>query len=1529
MKKILFLCLLFILFLPGISFSCREDVSGDGVVNNNDFLILLGQFNKPCNTLDCPTDINEDGVTNNTDFLLLLGQFNHLCNDRVLGNTCAGDLHKNYTTSKTFDGYGAVVSETRAYSDYLGKTTQVQSRNLTTSNIIATQTIYDAYGRAVLQTLPAPIDINYTINLNYFCYKDNFISNTTNANYSYADFDVPNNTTNANALTAGEVDLPKPVSNTDARTLGWYYNYNNTAEPYVPASAYPYVRSQFDDINLGGIKRTALAGEGLKMGDGHESQAYTIPASYTELAMSGTYTSSMQFFKKISVDENGRDNIGFYDALGNLRQTCRTTQPGETADQSYSNPGSLNDVSPADIHMNVVNGNLHLNQFVQYPVTVNILNLKTNRYIVFSGNTIDFSGTDVVLPPGVYRVSYKSGIQGGLSFTYPVQYSDYTIYTYDKTNRLTYTIPPKAVSYQSPYSHNLNLATKYEYYSSLNWVSAITTPDEGRSQYLYRQDGSLRFSQNWLQLNSFAGQQLTSFTYYNYDRAGRIVETGEYRSSVTGSSGGYLNLFFESTSDYTPTSGNSVLTPSILNYISNMDAAGNDATKVLDPLKCFQQTFVFYDMADPDFTTLTGLPASGYTQDFLLGKVSKTKNGTATTWYSYDELGRMTWMVQRIEGMPELGTSSAYSVKTINYTYDFNGNILQVAYQREKSGEDFYHSYVYDIDNRLVSVYTSTDGINKEKQADYFYYLHGPVKRVELANKVQGIDYVYTINGWLKSINTPELNQRDPGVDGYGGMNKKPSAARDLFGMTLDYFGNDYSRNSTLVQTYGTESYNAANPNYQDLYNGMIRGQRWQTKTASSALSYLNQQLMYKYAYDKKYQLTDARFGTVPIPGNGNNIPGEYIPTEDDFTAFSESTDYKSWGLTYDPNGNIQTLNRNAYAAGTGGLNLDNMTYTYTDNSNKLASVSDNISSNTYADLNYTGGTTPYTYDYIGQMSSDLLNTYDHDIFGKVTAVKNKTSGALKVSFVYDDKGFRIKKTAYSGSTSIDTWYVRDASGNILSIYDNNVTGNALTQKENPVYGASRIGTYDMNNTPAKTIYELTDQLGNVRTTFSKTKDYTIATGFEGTGEDDYLFDMDASVDPTVNHTSGGTKSVKLNSADPFGPGISIPVTPGQIIDVSFFSKYTAAHADAMMVYEVHDKNNTQIFWGSAAVGTGDGTWQSSTLTHTIAATAAQLPVTFVMYPWNNDATATVWFDDLSITITPNGAGEGGIDKPVQESLTDYYPHGSPMPGRNFTNNRFQYQGQFAEKDAETNFNHFEYRDYDNKLGRWLSVDKAGQHESPYLAMGNDPVNRIDPDGLWDYYYNSTGVKLGTAGTPGNDRFFMKHSMGSYDFNGSKYIQVNSVETINGQIGQGNDGKLYNYGNETLAKYVSEGLQSVISPISFAWESRSAGTVGGYRKRFPTGRGLIGIDGLYYNRSEVGNYLWGAASAAQGFSLQETNAGAQIYSYITKRSRDQANEVKAFTSGFINLGRLLNGSIIGRINMGFGNFGRARYNLNQ
>jgi len=60
---------------------------------------------------------------------------------------------------------------------------------------------------------------------------------------------------------------------------------------------------------------------------------------------------------------------------------------------------------------------------------------------------------------------------------------------------------------------------------------------------------------------------------------------------------------------------------------------------------------------------------------------------------------------------------------------------------------------------------------------------------------------------------------------------------------------------------------------------------------------------------------------------------------------------------------------------------------------------------------------------------------------------------------------------------------------------------------------------------------------------------------------------------------------------------------------------------------------------------------------------------------------------------------------------------------------RYGYQGQYAEVDKETGWNNFDFRMYDAQIARWMSTDPMGQYASPYLGMGNNPLNRVDPDG--------------------------------------------------------------------------------------------------------------------------------------------------------------------------------------------------------
>lgn len=70
-----------------------------------------------------------------------------------------------------------------------------------------------------------------------------------------------------------------------------------------------------------------------------------------------------------------------------------------------------------------------------------------------------------------------------------------------------------------------------------------------------------------------------------------------------------------------------------------------------------------------------------------------------------------------------------------------------------------------------------------------------------------------------------------------------------------------------------------------------------------------------------------------------------------------------------------------------------------------------------------------------------------------------------------------------------------------------------------------------------------------------------------------------------------------------------------------------------------------------------------------------------------------------------------------------------PMPNRTTTDNNYRYAFQGQEKDPETGMEAFELRLWDGRLGRWLTVDPYHEFFSPYVGMGNNPANLIDPDG--------------------------------------------------------------------------------------------------------------------------------------------------------------------------------------------------------
>lgn len=204
--------------------------------------------------------------------------------------------------------------------------------------------------------------------------------------------------------------------------------------------------------------------------------------------------------------------------------------------------------------------------------------------------------------------------------------------------------------------------------------------------------------------------------------------------------------------------------------------------------------------------------------------------------------------------------------------------------------------YEYDKDRRVTATYTNTvdNPSTKIVHARYQYYLHGPLKRVELGDNLQGLDYVYTADGRLKAVNNPNP-EFDPGGDGMAN-----TFAKDVFGYSLEYHPNDYTRAATNIKSMQSGSTAAR-------YSGLANGIVWSTMKPSSAGG-TRTAVMNSYAYDSNSQLTANNWG-VP-----------------NFSSASFAATANAWqekGLSYDSHGNIKVLQR---SNGSGALAAN---YTY------------------------------------------------------------------------------------------------------------------------------------------------------------------------------------------------------------------------------------------------------------------------------------------------------------------------------------------------------------------------------------------------------------------------------------------------------------------------------------------------------------------------------------------------------------------------------------------------------------------------
>jgi RHS repeat-associated protein len=405
--------------------------------------------------------------------------------------------------------------------------------------------------------------------------------------------------------------------------------------------------------------------------------------------------------------------------------------------------------------------------------------------------------------------------------------------------------------------------------------------------------------------------------------------------------------------------------------------------------------------------------------------------------------------------------------------------------------------------------------------------------------QVQGLDYAYTLEGWLKGVNSTSLTPAyDMGGDGSssGGV-----VARDAYSFGLNYFTGDYSSINTSVSPFpGFSGLFPSGYSYKPLYNGNI-------SAMSVNIGKLNAPLLYNYQYDQLNRLVamDAFTGL----NQSNNT----------WNPLTVTTNYQE-RAAYDANGNIQTYLRNGTTDGGTPQAMDNLSYNYTKDvngqllNNKLTSVNDAVATGNYPDDIDNQSANNYTYDAIGNMTGDVAGNITNitwTVYGKISNI-TKTDGST-IAYTYDAAGERISKTVTPASgAATTTWYVRDASGNTMAVY--NVTGSGtLSQSEQDLYGSSRLGIYNRNINADATLptgtnanligayfdsyftrgnkaYELTNHLGNVLVTVSDKK-----------------IGVDANTDGTVDYYTAD-----VVSANDYYPGGML--MPGRIFNAGNYA---------------------------------------------------------------------------------------------------------------------------------------------------------------------------------------------------------------------------------------------------------------------------------------------------------------------------------------------------------------------------------------
>lgn len=821
--------------------------------------------------------------------------------------------------------------------------------------------------------------------------------------------------------------------------------------------------------------------------------------------------------------------------------------------------------------------------------------------------------------------------------------------------------------------------TRYTY-NSLNQITTQNLPDHGSETALNQtpsRDGISKFYYDKLGrlILSQSPQQIADgkYSYTKYDNLGRIMQSGQLY--FNNSSGFEQQNVFNPYGDYV-----SFFIDSPLGQVKE------------------QITHTYYDEGTSQ-AVQANFPEGK--QENLRSRVAyaayyeteqdlQQQKPSSASYYDYDELGNVKSLLQFLD--------KGYS-KMIEYDYDLvSGNVNKVYYQRGEK-DQFIHKYNYDADNRITEVHSSLDNCIWDKEAKYYYYPHGPLARVELGDEeIQGMDYIYTIHGWIKGVNSIALDaERDAGKDGFANS-INASFAPDEMGYMLNYYEGDYFSIS------GSQDFEPAYVGQApNLYNGNIRNM----STSIGEIIRQNQDsygyISNDYAYDQLNRIKEMRpFDSFDADSNSWGTispPGQTWDNQPYYTNYQ-----------YDGNGNIFNLQRNGAVAQPA---MDQLKYRYLRQNNQLTAVNDIVGNNNYPldpstpnaihdfDNNIPSS---YFYDRNGNLIKDLNGKLDisWNVQGKVQSIidnngfPNNEGPSKNIEFKYDPLGNRIAKIIDDEATL----YVRDAQGNLLSTYKKekppttpvfaNYEPN-ITWKSAYIYGSDRVGAYKANTL-------ISGNEGSLQPPVVAVPQVSIPT-----------IPQDAPAqDPTTSSTLGDANGLLIKDIDFSLLYEMIPTYTGTI---GTLTTPTAVPSSEQASFDFAAKTS-QFLRGE----------KQYELTNHLGNVLTTLSDRKHLSPSQGDGTSPS--EELQGVVT---------------TATDYYSGGMVQPKRFYlhedASTRYKHQGQESDDEiAGIGTNYFyKYRMSDARLNRFWSVDPLYAkypYNSQYAFSENRMIDGIEIEGL-------------------------------------------------------------------------------------------------------------------------------------------------------------------------------------------------------